>query len=350
MGGSHVCQRAVTVAVASAFFGVQLQCARCHDHPTVPAWTKAHFDGLRAFFDRTETSRKDGGLLLTELPFRRTDIRPMFLDGKKFDLDSTPRTALAAHAFRPDAKHFKRAVVNRVWKQFMGRGLVEPVDMIHDDNPPSHPQLFAKLADDFAANQFNFDRLIASIMHSEAYLRSARWTGQADQRPAADLFAVAALRPLSGAQMAWSVAIATDYVRATDIDPRADGGRFPRGRGLPVALRYKWEASPDYAKLADIFREGGAASTASHAIYLAFDPFMNSVLDAKGGRLVATLMNEPDDQAMTRLAYLSILNRRPTEVEVADVIEHMKTAKSRTSGCQDVAWALIASAEFRLNH
>jgi hypothetical protein len=50
------------------------------------------------------------------------------------------------------------------------------------------------------------------------------------------------------------------------------------------------------------------------------------------------------------LAYLAILNRRPTEAEMAAVREHMTTAKSRTTGCQDVAWALIASAEFRFNH
>jgi Protein of unknown function (DUF1549)/Protein of unknown function (DUF1553) len=343
-------REAATVAVASAFFGVQLQCARCHDHPTVPAWTKAHFDGLRAFFDRTETSRKDSALKLTEKPFRLTDTRPMFLDGKKFALSNSPRTELAAYAFRPEARHFKQAVVNRVWKQFMGRGLVEPVDMIHDENPASHPMLFTKLADDFAGNQFNFDRLISSIMHSEAYLRSSRWTVQANSRPAAELFAVAPLRPLSGAQMAWSVAVATGYVRASDIDPRLDGGFLPLGKGFPITLRFRWEAIADFAKLADIFREGAAASTASHAIYLAFDPFMSSVLDAKNGRLVATLVNEPDDQAMARLVYLAILNRRPTQVEIDQVKEHMKTAKSRSAGCQDVAWALIAGAEFRFNH
>src|SRR5262249_51977313 len=154
-----------------------------------------------------------GAMVLSEMSQRRTDEKLMFLDGTKFDSRRNPRAGLARYAFRPQAAHFKRAVVNRVWQQFLGRGLVEPVDMIHEANPGSHPQLLAKLADDFAANGFNFDRLIASIMHSEAYLRSARWTGPADGRPPDDMFALARLRPLTGAQMAWSVAVATGYTK-----------------------------------------------------------------------------------------------------------------------------------------
>src|SRR5262249_18304802 len=156
-----------------------LQCARCHNHPTVPAWTKAHFDGLRAFFDQTEAKwdprSQSGQYELRDKTAEKGATRPMFLDGTRFNADR-PRMHLAEHALRPEPAHFKRAVVNRVWKQLMGRGLVEPVDMIHDGNPGQYPHLFATLADDFARNQFNFDRLIATIMHSDAYLRSARWT------------------------------------------------------------------------------------------------------------------------------------------------------------------------------
>jgi Protein of unknown function (DUF1549)/Protein of unknown function (DUF1553) len=342
---------AATVAVASAFFGAQLQCARCHDHPTVPEWTKAHFDGLRAFFDRTVTDRKDRALTLSEMPQRRDGEKLMFLDGKKFDPSPNPRAELARHAFRPQAVHFKRAVVNRVWQQFIGRGLVEPVDMIHEANPGSHPQLLSFLADDFSASGFNFDRLIASIMHSDVYLRSARWTGPAERRPADELFAVARMRPLSGAQMAWTVAVATGYAKDIVTAANRAGALVVPGQGLPLEARSYWEASAGFAKFTDVFRDGpGRASTARHAIFLTFDALPKSLLEPKPGRLVGTLVEEPDDEVMAGEAYLAILNRQPTVDETATAKEHMRAAKSRVEGCRDLVWALIASAEFRFNH
>lgn len=341
---------AATVAIASAFFGTQIQCARCHDHPSVPAWTKAHFDGFRAFFDRAVVNRNKLGVKLEDGPPVKGAGPLMFLDGKKFDTTDKPLAMLANYAIRPETTLFKRSIVNRVWKQLMGRGLVEPVDMIHDGNPASHPKLFDALANDFADNQFNFDRLVSSIMHSEAYLRSARWTGPSDQRPAEATFAVAALRPLSGPQMAWSVAVATGHIDSILADPRAEGLGLPRGKGVLLVRRYKWENTEDFAKLSDTFRGGGAASTASHAIYLSFDPFMSAVLVPKSGLLVGHLVNEMDDDLIVKQAYLAILCREPRPEEIAVSKEHVKAAKSRSAGCQDLAWALISSAEFRFNH
>jgi Protein of unknown function (DUF1549)/Protein of unknown function (DUF1553) len=346
-------REAATIAVGSAFFGVQLQCARCHNHPTVPAWTKAHFDGLRAFFDQTDVdsnvrSRTVSTDRLVDWDPAKDAIPPMFLDGTKFEPSNRSRAKLARHALTAKATHFKRAVVNRVWSQFLGRGLVEPVDMIHEGNPGSHPQLLTLLADDFAANRFNFDRLIASIMHSEAYLRSARWTGPADKRPAPELFAVASLRPLSGPQFAWSVVMATRYDR--EIVARSRHLNLPQApRGLALEARYLGESTADYVKLADTFRISGSPTTARNAVYLTFDPFMKGLLSPSWG-LVKELAEESDDEAATRLAYLVILNRRPTADEIEAVREHLKSAKDRKTGCQDLTWALIASAEFRFNH
>ncbi|HJZ89368.1 MAG TPA: DUF1549 domain-containing protein [Gemmataceae bacterium] len=347
-------REAATVAVASAFFGAQLQCARCHDHPTVPAWTKAHFEGLRAFFDHTEvasSSRADlaeSGLRLIETTVRKGATRPMFLDGTTFNPGDRPRTRLAQHALRPEAVHFKQAVVNRVWKELLGRGLVEPVDMIHDGNPASHPALFERLADDFAANGFNFDRLLASIMNSDTYLRSDRWPGPGDRRPAPELFAVAELRPLSGPQTAWAAAVATGYHREIVTSSRRAG--FPmRGPGLPLEARSLWEGTEQYAKLADRFRAGRPATTAGDAIYLTFDPFVKALLDPKWG-LVREMMDEDDDEGAVTLAYVSVLSRRPSPDELSVVRAHIKSAKTRAEGCRDVVWALLAGAEFRFNH
>ena len=84
-------------------------------------------------------------------------------------------------------------------------------------------------------------------------------------------------------------------------------------------------------------------------MYLAFDPFPAALLHPDERWLVRGLAAEADDTAVAHRAYLAILNRRPTPDEVSIVKEHLRAARTRAVGCQDLAWALIASAEFRYN-
>src|SRR5262249_6545302 len=124
-----------------------------------------------------------------------------------------------------------------------------------------------------------------------------------------------------------------------------------RGRGLPLEARSHWEGTEGFARFTDTFREGpGPASTVRHAVFLSFDTIPKSVLEPKPDRLVGSLVNESDDEVMARDAYLAILSRRLALDELAAVKEHMKAAMTRSAGCQDLVWALIASAEFRFNH
>jgi hypothetical protein len=337
---------ALTVAVASGFLGAQLQCARCHDHPTVPEWTQKKYRGLRAPF---ATLRAGGfpenelweGVSATKAPV------PLFLDGTPLPTDK-PRAGLVAHAIRAESPYLARAVVNRAWKQLLGRGLVEPVDMIHAGNPASHPALFAALTDDFVRNQYDLDRLVAGIMHSEVYLRSARRPVAAADRPPDYLFAVAKLRPLSPDQTACAIAVATGVLDVTDV--RRVG--WAKSVGASPDARNKLEATTAYRRITDVFRPAGDAdaSTAAHALYLAFDPTIARLLDPKTGRLVPALAAAETDEAAAELAYLSVLARRPTPDELAVVKAHLKAAASREAACQDLAWALMAGAEFRFNH
>lgn len=344
-------REAAAVAVASAFFGAQLQCARCHDHPHVPEWTKARFDGLAAAFQTAQVERRSGRrAVIKEKPGAKPTTVPEFLDGTRLDGKERYQTQLVAHVLRPEVPHFKRAVVNRVWRQFLGRGLVEPVDMIHLGNPPSHPELFEFLADDFAAHEYNFDRLLSSILHSEAYLRSARWTGPADRRPAAELFAVAELRPLSGAQAAWGVMTGLELMDVLKKEARRLGAIAP-GPGVAIEVRYAWESTTQFRRLAGALRTPptGSATSPGHAIHLAFDPPLHGLLDAPTA-LPAQLAEEPNDEKLARRAYWVVLNRSPTADEVTLVRDHLKAATTRTAGCRDLVWALLAGAEFRFNH
>src|SRR5262249_1954747 len=122
-------REAAAVAVASALFGAQIECARCHDHLQGPEWTKAPFDGLVAVLPNTVASSADGRSVLREKGTDRA-VTPTFLDGKPLVGPGSPRARLVRYALQPNVPHFQRTAVNRVWKQLLGRGLVEPVDMI----------------------------------------------------------------------------------------------------------------------------------------------------------------------------------------------------------------------------
>ena len=171
----------MTSGVASLFFGVQLQCAKCHDHPFVDQWKQDHYYGLAAFLGRTQEARIENTPIIKEraegeVKFTTTEqeektAKLMFLDSRVFEEPKPPEDrkngtrnqrrlagntllqpprVLADYALTSDSQFFKRAMVNRMWKHLMGRGLVEPVDQMHEANPASHPKLLDRLADDFA--------------------------------------------------------------------------------------------------------------------------------------------------------------------------------------------------------
>jgi hypothetical protein len=178
----------MTVAVASTFFGVRLECARCHGHPYVEEWKQEHYYGLGAFLHRTESANRGGRPALTEkgngeLTYQDRGrnahtAQLKFLDDRVIaEGKSGQRQALADYALNAKNPYFKRATVNRVWKQLMGVGLVEPVDQIHSANKPSHPKLFDLLADDFALNGFDLKRLLASVAFSPDCTRLASGSG-----------------------------------------------------------------------------------------------------------------------------------------------------------------------------
>ena len=102
-------------------------------------------------------------------------LAPRPLDGPALPVDAGTdrREFFADWLVSPDNAFFARALVNRVWKNFMGRGLVEAVDDIRDANPPSNPELLAALTRDFVAHRFDVKHLVRTIMNSTTYQLSS---------------------------------------------------------------------------------------------------------------------------------------------------------------------------------
>ncbi|HJT32332.1 MAG TPA: DUF1549 and DUF1553 domain-containing protein, partial [Pirellulales bacterium] len=168
-----------TADTAQVFLGIRLQCARCHHHP-YERWGQDDYYGLAGFF--TRLGRKSFGqpppyFASTNVttgeqnPMTGKTPEPKFLAGPvaKLSPEQDPRHALVDWMVDPNNPFFAKALVNRMWGHFFGRGLVDPVDDMRDTNPPSNPELLEALAKDFVEHRFDVKHIIRTIVTSSTY-------------------------------------------------------------------------------------------------------------------------------------------------------------------------------------
>ncbi|MCA9219319.1 MAG: DUF1549 domain-containing protein [Planctomycetales bacterium] len=384
-GGDNAAKTdAMTSGVSTVFFGVQLQCAMCHDHPFVDEWKQDNYYGLAAFLGRTQTAKMDNATVLKEradgeVTFITTSqeerrAKLLFLDGRVFDEPVPPedrdrwytkgknglpdepyfsrRALLADYALTADSPLFKRAIVNRIWKQLMGRGLVEPVDQMHKANAASHPALLDRLADDFAADGFNLRRLMAGVLHSDAYLRSSRWLG-IGQRPSDQQYATAILKPLTPDQLAVSVGLATGHYEMMQAKLEREKDKRKIDKITPSIVRAFYSRENEVREFASRFRDGGDTfeANASQALFLSYNGSMQKRLQPSGGNLVERLSKESDHAKAASEAFLTVLARQPEPDELDRAVKFLDASDPpQPQLCSELVWALLCSGEFRFNH
>lgn len=364
----------LTNDTASVFFGINVTCMKCHDHPLVEGWYQDHFYGMKSFFNRTfvngdYVAERDNGLVEYEdVVGTKHQAKLMFLTGtvveepeprelskedekkqkeyfEKFKKDKKPapmpkfsrRTQLVDLVLKQGQQDFfAKAIANRVWHQFIGHGLVMPLDQMHDGNPPSHPELLEALAKDLVDHDYDLRRLVRSIVLSDVYARSSQWTS--DERPDAALFAVANVKPLTPTQYARSLALGSRDPREFDGELNADQ-IAEKSRNAAGTGNSNWFEQPGEA----------FAISADESLRVTNDPgFESSYL--RGG-LFNRLKEIADDAELVDLATRSILCRPATEEEKRILGDYLAArGDRREAGIQQVLWALLASTEARFNH
>jgi hypothetical protein len=172
--------------VSQGFLGIRVTCARCHNHP-LEKWTQNEYYGMAQLFARVKFKADLGIYVNDEMtvynartgdiiqPRLGKPVPPKPLGGPQFSLTGTKdrRKLFVDWLTKADNPFFARVMVNRLWKHFMGRGLVEQVDDLRDTNPPSNPELLDALQKDFVRNGFDLRHTMRQIVLSQAYQRSS---------------------------------------------------------------------------------------------------------------------------------------------------------------------------------
>ena len=195
----------MTDVTTKEFLGVQLQCAQCHNHPFTD-WKQTEYWGMADFFKKVELTgprnpnKQEGVPGIVEgadvrgprgkaagakgrrppLPDSAKDVPAKLLGGAEVNLAAREkaRPVLAKWMTSADNAYFSKAIVNRAWFQLFGRGIVNPVDDVAGISPPSHPQLFVDLADQFAADGFDLKQLYRALCNTKAYQRTSKPTAE----------------------------------------------------------------------------------------------------------------------------------------------------------------------------
>jgi hypothetical protein len=360
----------VTNDVSVAFFGVNVSCAQCHDHPLVADWKQDHFFGMKSFFARTFDAggflaEREAGLIrfkpnkgpersaklmfLTGAEVKTDTLRELSKDEQKKEKELiekvkgnkkappppgfSARAGLVELSLRPgEADFFARSIVNRVWHRFLGAGLVNPLDQMHSENPPSHPELLAWLARDTAENGYDLKRLTRGIVMSKTYSRSSRYPSEA--HPAGKYFAVARLKPLTPMQLAASMKLAVaDPATFEKADEKKIEAMEASARGFAGSI----------AQPTDDFQIGvGEALLFSNS-----DRVAKEFLTDGTGTLLGKVKGMEAREAVGLLVKAAY-TRPATEAELGALAEYVRKRNDRPAEAyRQVLWALLTAAEFR---
>ena len=345
----------VSADTSQVFLGVRLQCARCHHHP-YERWGQGDYYGLTGFF--TRLGKKSFGepppyfssasvTSSEKNPLTGKSPEPKFLDGPemKFSAEEDPRHALVDWMAKPDNPFFSKALVNRMWGHFLGRGLFQEVDDQRETNPPSNPELLDYLAKEFVSHKFDVKHIIRLITTSSVYQLGSEPTAYNKndhqnfaryyaRRMPAEVF-LDAVNQVTGNKSGFSGISANG--RAIDLPHENFGSYF-----LDTFDRPK--------RVTGCECERSTGATLAQVLLLANSDEMEGKINATQGRLAKLIkQNLPAPEVIDNLYQVSF-SRLPTAKEKARSLDHVNKSDNKQQALEDLLWVILNSKEFMFNH
>ena len=331
------------------FMGTRLRCANCHDHP-LDQWTQDDYHGLASVFAKIRSGQNveasDNGQVIH--PKTGKNARPRIPGVKFVDASDQPLTTFANWLVADQNPYFARAIVNRLWKSMMGRGLVEPADDLRATNPATHPKLLKKLADDFVEHGFDLRHTLRLIAASSAYARSSDsisgnesdvryYSHRIGQLMEPEVLADAISDVLGISEPYGDKPLGTRAVML--VNPQTESatldalGRCARKDSCEVPV--------------SLTGTGGLTLK----LHLFNGPILNQRIAGGNGRLSRLIAEGKTNEAIVEEYYRVALSRPVTEIEQRFWSQQLKeTNGERRSLLEDFVWSLLTCKEFVTNH
>ena len=362
-------------ATAVTFLGTSIGCAKCHNHP-LEKWTQDEYWAFANLFARVGLKNGDrAGEVLVQSrlggdalhPRRGVAMPPRPLDGKPLPADSATdrRVYFADWLIAPDNPYFAKAAVNRVWRNFLGRGLVEAEDDLRVSNPPSNAELLDALAADFVRNKYDLKKLMRTMLNSAAYQRSSQPlpANAADDR----FYSRYLIRRLPAEVILDAYSDVTgvptpfNQLQSAAGDSATPVAAYPpgtRAMQLPDSLLLSrfLEAFGRAERVATCSCERTADASVGQALHLNNGTTLNDKLRDPSSAVAKWVGPKglTDAQIIDRV-FAAALTRPPTTAERQEFIDILDAAakdgpQSRREAVEDFVWAVLTGREFLFNH
>lgn len=348
--------------LSSTFLGMSINCARCHDHP-LEKWTNDDYYGMASLFARVrgkgwggDFRNGDGNRTIFpdtagELIQPRTGRpqKPRPLDGRSLDFvsDDERRAELAAWLTSSDNPYFAKAIVNRVWANFLGVGLVEAVDDLRLTNPPSNPELFDALRNELIERKYDLKSLMRLITTSETYQRSSKAVAgnEMDQR----YYSRAYPRRLRAETLLDAISAVTQV--PTKFKDYPEGTRaLELPDSFVVSSFLEKFGRPERVLTCECERSDEPSMT--QVLHLTNGKTLLEKLEAKESRIGRGMAANRSPAEMIDEVFLASVCRLPTDVERKEALALIEAAspEDRRAAWEDLYWCVLTTREFLFAH
>jgi hypothetical protein len=353
---------------AQLFLGTRIQCAKCHHHP-YEKWSQKDYYSLSAFFSQVTRKPAEPG---EEVVFARRAsaaatntktgqaVKPAGLGATPLDLspDDDARGALADWVSAPDNRFFAPALVNRYWKHFFNRGLVEPEDDMRETNPATNPELLHALATHFVQSRYDLKELIRTICRSKTYQLSAvpnQYNAQDKQN-----YSRYYPRRLTAEVLLDSVdTLAESSGGFAGLPSQTRAVQLPDNSFNVDSYFLSVFGRPESSSACECERSQDASLAQSLHLLNSQDVLARLNADKARPALLAADTTRDDNQKIREL-YALAFSREPSPDELEFARRYLTREKRDGSGnshpvskreaYEDVVWALINTKEFLFNH
>jgi hypothetical protein len=352
----------ITSRTARIFLGIQMQCARCHDHP-FDRYTQEDFWGLTAFFNGMKPKARTtfdgfGVKLMSEprgmmtIPDTKTEVEPRFIDGQKPAPGQDPLKALAGYVV--GHRQFPRAIVNRLWAHFLGRGFVEPVDKFTDRTRPANPELLDALCGEFERGGTRLRPLMRLILTSKAYQAGCSSAAETDPSSHAHM----ALKPQNPVQLLNTLV----WTLNMDVFLQQFYQQYLKNFGDDNFFAKSYGNAEVFRMYLHIFAQGllapsGTAPEASKytgsvrlALKLMNSNDLQNLVKAEWGRLAEIMKKEQTPEGRLAEIFYTLVSRPPSAPERGRYLAYLERKKGDKKAYEDIYWVLLNSTELFFNH